>query len=102
KDAIRIEHDRGDVLAIAIDLGRLASVLARGNRARAATQLLSSSEALTEGLGASVAFWAEKRNDETRTIIHEHLDEAAFAEAWEQGRKLTLDEAVALSLDQAD
>jgi predicted ATPase/class 3 adenylate cyclase len=102
KDATRIEHRRGDVLSVVINLGRLASVLARGGRTRVATQLLSSSEALTEGLGASVPFWAEKRNNETRTIIHEHLDEAAFAEAWEQGQKLTLDEAVALALDSVD
>ncbi len=102
KDAIRIEHRRGDVLSVVINLGRLASVLARGGRARAATQLLSSSEALTEGLGASVPFWAEKRNDETRVIIHEHLAEAAFAEAWKHGGALTVDEAVALALSEPD
>jgi predicted ATPase/class 3 adenylate cyclase len=98
KDAIRIEHRRGDVLSVVINLGRLASVLARGGRARAATQLLSSSEALTAGLGASVPFWAEERNDVTRTIIREHLDEAAFGEAWEHGSTLSVDEAVGLAL----
>jgi len=30
------------------------------------------------------------------------LDEAVFAEAWEQGRALTVDEAVALALDSLD
>ena len=30
------------------------------------------------------------------------LDEAAFAEAWEQGQALTADEAVALALDSLD
>jgi hypothetical protein len=33
------------------------------------------------------------------TAIRHQLDEAAFADAWEQGRTLTADEAVALALD---
>jgi len=78
REAIRIEHDRGDVLTVAIDLGRLASILASGRSALAATQLLSSSEALTEGVGASVAWWAGRRNEETRTLIRTQLDEAAL------------------------
>jgi hypothetical protein len=32
------------------------------------------------------------------TAIRHQLDEAAFAAAWEQGRSLTADEAVALAL----
>jgi len=38
-------------------------------------------------------------NEETLTAIRTQLDEAAFAEAWEQGRALTTDEAVALALN---
>jgi hypothetical protein len=29
------------------------------------------------------------------------LDEQAFAESWERGRKLTLDQAVAFALDES-
>jgi hypothetical protein len=46
--------------------------------------------------------WLEKINNETLAVIHTQLDEAAFAAAWEQGRALTLDEAVALALDSVD
>lgn len=48
-----------------------------------------------------VPLWQEKRNEETLQILHEQLDEAAFSEAWEQGKKLPLDEAVALALGDA-
>jgi len=41
-------------------------------------------------------------NEETLAVIRAQLDEAAFAEAWEQGRALTADEAVALALDLLD
>jgi len=32
-------------------------------------------------------------------MIHRGLDKAAFAQAWDEGRTLSLDEAVALALD---
>jgi hypothetical protein len=38
-------------------------------------------------------------NEETRTIVGPSLDEAAAAKARGEGRKLTVDEAVALALD---
>ena len=37
-------------------------------------------------------------SEETLTIVREQVDEAAFAEAWEQGRTLTAAEAVTLAL----
>jgi hypothetical protein len=49
-----------------------------------------------------VPLFQEERNEETLHILHEQLDEAAFEKAWEDGRKLTLDEAVALALRGAD
>ncbi len=41
-----------------------------------------------------------KFNDEATGLIREQLDEAAFTEAWEEGRKLTVDQAVALALGE--
>ena len=38
-------------------------------------------------------------NEETLSAIRARLDEQAFAEAWEEGRKLTADEAVAVALE---
>jgi hypothetical protein len=37
-------------------------------------------------------------NQETLTSIRAQLDEAGVAEAWEQGRMLTIDDSVALAL----
>jgi predicted ATPase/class 3 adenylate cyclase len=99
--AIRIEHRLGNVVYLAIDLGRLASVLVRMDEAGQAARLLSSSEALTEDVGAGVPSWAARRNEETLTAIRAQLDATALAQASEEGRALTLDEAVALALDEA-
>ena len=41
---------------------------------------------------------AQEGNDEALTLIREELDETAFADAYEEGRTLTADDAVALAL----
>jgi hypothetical protein len=41
--------------------------------------------------------WLNALNERTLAAIRSRLDETAFAEAWEQGRTLTADEAVALA-----
>jgi predicted ATPase/class 3 adenylate cyclase len=101
REAIRIDHILGNVLDIALDLGRLASVLVLAGRGGKAARLLSSSQALTEKLGAGAFWWAGRRNEQTLATIRTQLDEAAAAEAWERGRALTVDEAVSLALEAA-
>ena len=54
-----------------------------------------------EGIGARPP-WLARMNEETLTAVREQLGEAAVAEAWEQGRALTVDEAVALALDSLE
>jgi predicted ATPase/class 3 adenylate cyclase len=102
KESLRIFRELGDRLELAMNLGRLANVLALTGSVGPAARLLSSSEALTEKLGASVSWWAGERNAKTLAIIRAQLDEAALSEAWEQGRALTVDEAVALALDSIE
>ena len=99
KESLLILHDLGDRLGIADDFGRLARTLAVAGRRETALRLVPCSEALYEETGRNVASWTAKRNEETLTIARSELDDAAFAEAWEQGHALTLDEAVALALD---
>ncbi len=86
----------------AITVCRFARALALAGRVAPAAQLLSSSEALLEELGVHVDTWLAKMNQETLTRVRAHLDEASIAEAWERGRALTADEAVALALDSLD
>ena len=39
-------------------------------------------------------------NEETLGTIHAQLNDEAFREAWEEGRALTVDQAVALALGE--
>ena len=56
----------------------------------------------TEEIGAAESPYVTDLNEGTLAIVRRHLDETAFAEAWEQGRKLTVDEAVALALQSRE
>ncbi len=63
--------------------------------------LLSSSEVLFGELGGTMP-WVAKMKEDALAVIRTQLDEEALAEAWEEGRELTTDEAVALALDSLE
>jgi len=98
KEAYRLYSELGDIYRIVVVLCRFARLLTLEGRVETAARVLSSSEVLLQDLGARRS-WVSNMNDETLTAIRAQLDEAAIAEAWEQGRTLTLDEAVALALE---
>jgi hypothetical protein len=95
--SVRIHSELGDLLDTAVDLCRFAAVLAREGKAVTATRLLSSLDALSDEIGTRRSY-VEELSEETLTTIRTRLDEAAFAEAWEQGRTLTIGDAVTLAL----
>jgi predicted ATPase/DNA-binding SARP family transcriptional activator len=97
KSSLRIHASLRDVLDTAVDLCRFAVVLARQGDAVTAARLFASLDALGDEIGVR-GHTVEELSEETLTIVREQVDEAAFAEAWEQGRTLTVAEAVTLAL----
>jgi hypothetical protein len=97
KASLRIHSGLGDLLDTAVDLCRYAVVLAGEGKAVTAARLVSSLEARGDELGLRRSQVAEL-SEEALITIHRQLDETAFAEAWEQGRTLTVAEAVTLAL----
>jgi predicted ATPase len=104
KEAHRIyreRRDHADRYWHGILVCRFARALTLEGRATAAAQLLACFDALMEEIGVTfVEGWVRRMNDETLAAVHLHLDAAAVSEAWEEGRKLTVDEAVALALSE--
>ena len=98
RQAIKIEHARGQLQDVGMDLSRLASVVVRGGRAREAAQLLGASAPIAESIGSQTPWWAARRDEETIALLREHLSQAELDAAVEEGRRLTVDEAVALAL----
>jgi hypothetical protein len=87
------------VIFVAVDLARFAAIRAHEGKAETAAQLLAKSEVMHEEIAWTPESWVAEEREKTRAVIRTQLDEAAFAESWEQGRTLTLDEAVALALE---
>jgi predicted ATPase len=102
REGIVTFHRLGAVLEVAINLGRLANVLALSGKADVAARLMAKSDGIFEDIGATRSWWDLERNDSTREILRTSLDEGALEEGTRLGRELTVDEAVALALDRSD
>ena len=100
REALRIDFAFGEFYGIALDLSSIAMSFAVTGRGQASVELVSSVEALHAEKGAAIPSYLAGDNDKAVTMVRAELDEAAFAEAWERGRMLTLDEAVALALEE--
>jgi predicted ATPase len=99
-DALRMKRELEMPNLIIESLCRFAETLAGGNRPLIAARLLAANGKLREEIGGGFA-WVAEVNDQTLAKLEEQLDEAALAQALEQGRRLTPDAAVALALDSA-
>jgi predicted ATPase/class 3 adenylate cyclase len=97
-ESLRIRLDEGDIQHELDSLSRVAAIHARAHRVEDAARLLSSSLHLHEEAGMSVPLYQEERNTDTLALIRGQLNEVAFDKAWEQGAKLSFDEAVTLAL----
>ena len=87
-----------DRLGIGENLARFARVFAVAGRSDAAAELLAGLEVLYEETGAGVLAWVAELNEATLVLIRSRLSDEAVADAFERGRRLTVDEAVALAL----
>jgi len=102
REAYRLDREFGDSFEIANDLVYVARAVAFADRAVAAARLVSLYEAMCEELAILHASWVVKIREDAMSRARARLDEAEFTEAWEQGRTLTADEAIALALDPLD
>ena len=91
---------RGDLDEVVLNLCSFARAAVSTGRAQLAVHLLAAATSLNEEIGAAETPHAADFNELTLAIIRSQLDEASFAEAWERGRKLTFNEAVALALGE--
>ncbi len=99
--ALRLHQDLGDVPGMVVDIRRAARLLAMDDRPEAAATLLASAEELqTEKVGFPPAQWVVRMAERTLERIRATLDDATVADASERGRRLPLDEAVALALGE--
>ena len=78
---------------------RFALALALVGEAAAAIRLLGCAEAGFEEIEVDEERWVVRMNDRTRELVRAMFDEATAAAEAEEGRRLTVDQAVTLALD---
>jgi non-specific serine/threonine protein kinase len=100
--SLRIDRELGNVLFMCVDLVRFAVADAREGRPQLAARLISRAVAVMDEKGFSLESWMTREVDEATAAVRAQLDDASFDAAWEQGLRMTLDEAVALALCEAD
>ena len=95
--SLTLKREIGDRGEIHIGLTGTALTLAHLGELATSARLLSATVALRDELGIGEP-WVAREKEEALTLIHAQLDDAAFAEAWKDGGRLTLDEAIELAL----
>jgi predicted ATPase len=98
-ESLRIDRELGNVLFVAIDLVRLAVDHTRGRRPQVASRLISRAVAVIEEKGFSLESWMTREIEDATAAVRAQLDDASFAAAWEEGAKMTLDDAATLALE---
>ncbi len=89
-----LEHRSG----IITDLAGLAGVSASQGQALWAAQLFGAVEHILSQSGEGLEATDQAEYDRNLALVHSQLDDAAYAAAWEQGRSMALDQAVAYAL----
>jgi non-specific serine/threonine protein kinase len=78
----------------------LAGVIGRAGQPERAARLLGSMEAVREAIriGSTVSYADRLEYDRYESAVRAQLDETSFAAAWAEGRRMTLEQAVAYAL----
>ncbi|HEV8670863.1 MAG TPA: adenylate/guanylate cyclase domain-containing protein [Candidatus Limnocylindria bacterium] len=95
EEAYRLDRQMGDPSAIDLVLLRFARALAFADLSGPAVRLLGAAEVMHEEAGWTYPDWVVSIQDTARARARAALGEDAFAEALEQGRRLTPDDAAA-------
>jgi predicted ATPase/DNA-binding SARP family transcriptional activator len=98
-ESLALARKQGDKSGSLSNIEALAEVAIIRGRYREAITLLGAAEAGREALGSPLSPDEITQLDPYRNQARAQLGEAAFAAAWEKGRTLTLDKAIALALN---
>jgi hypothetical protein len=99
KESHRLHVGAADPLQSALDVFRFGAAVAATGKAEMATRIFSAADALANNLGLNLNSWDRPYIEFVSLLIRDRIDEPSFEKAWEQGRTLNAEEAVALALE---
>jgi predicted ATPase/DNA-binding CsgD family transcriptional regulator len=100
RQGLRLARVMNNRLQMATDVALLAGAIGMLGEAKEAVCLLGASEMALERLGAFHQLNDKSEIEAIITTVRAQLDEATFQAFWAKGRELTLEQAVALALDE--
>jgi predicted ATPase len=100
--SFRIDRELGNVPFVSMDLVRFAVIHTREARPETAARLIARAVTVFQEIGLTLESWMAQEVDDATAAVRARLDDDVFAAAWQKGEKLTIDEAVALALDDAE
>jgi len=98
QESLRLRQKQGSALAIVQSLEDFARLAERQGQLERAARLMGAAEVLYVPLGRSLSVGAPAEYKRALAATHAEWDEKAFAAAWEAGRTMTLEQAVAYAL----
>jgi predicted ATPase/class 3 adenylate cyclase len=101
REALVVNRDQGDPEGIAEVLVVMARTLQAVSAPAAAPVLLAAAARLREEIGGGFG-WVGDEIERLRGSLRDSLGEAAFESAWERGRALSTDEAIARALEETE
>jgi hypothetical protein len=100
RQVVVLAHDMKSVFDVAIGLHVLCGSLGALGEPERAARLLGAAEVALERMGAFVEPTDQSELDRIIADLRALLDETTFQSAWEEGRKMTLEQAVAEALGE--
>jgi len=101
-ESLRLRREVGEKLMIGNSLQALASAAAARGEAERTARLFGAVEMLDEVMGGSKATEDDTLQGPYLAAARSQLDEAAWQEAWAEGRAMTLDKAISYALDEEE
>ena len=101
-EALTTAQELGDKIAVSWSLEGFAGLAAEGGKAELAARLSGAAKHLRESIGYVLEPIDRRFRDAYLSKLRRALPETEFTAACEQGRKLKLDEAIALALSETD
>jgi len=102
QQSLALNREQGNKDGIVEDLAGLAEVASLLGQPERAARLFGAVEALREVSGIRLSPLRRAGYDRTAEGIRAHLDEATFAQAWEKGRAMPLEQAIEEALATQD
>ena len=97
--SFRIDRELGNVPFVNMDLVRFAVLHTREGKPETAARLIARAVAAFEEIGLTLESWMTQEVEDATAAVQWLLDDVSFAAAWEEGRNMSLDDAVALALE---